>query len=56
MIFWGEKDRVLPLKHGYLGREKLPHARLQIMESCDHLPFFERADEFNRIVLQFLSE
>jgi pimeloyl-ACP methyl ester carboxylesterase len=56
LIVWGEKDRVLPLKHGYLGREKLPHARLQIMEGCGHIPFFERADEFNRLVLEFLSE
>ena len=47
---------MLPLKHGYLVREKLPPARLQIMEKCGHLPFFERADEFNRIVLEFLSE
>ncbi|MGE5253352.1 MAG: alpha/beta fold hydrolase [Planctomycetaceae bacterium] len=56
LIVWGEKDRVLPFKHGYWGREKLPHARLQIMERCGHIPFFERADEFNRLVLEFLSE
>jgi pimeloyl-ACP methyl ester carboxylesterase len=56
LIFWGEKDRVLPLKHGYFGREKLPHARLQIIEGCGHIPFFERADEFNGLVLEFLSE
>jgi len=56
LIIWGEKDRVLPLKHGYLGKEKLPNARLKIMEGCGHIPFFERADEFNRAVLAFLSE
>ena len=56
LIIWGEKDRVLPLKHGYLAKEKLPNARLKIMEGCGHIPFFERADEFNRAVLAFLSE
>ncbi len=56
LIIWGEKDRVLPLKHGYLGKEKLPNAKLKIMEGCGHIPFFERADEFNRAVLAFLSE
>jgi len=56
LIIWGEKDRVLPLKHGYLGKEKLPNAKLEIMEACGHIPFFERSDEFNRAVLIFLSE
>jgi pimeloyl-ACP methyl ester carboxylesterase len=56
LIVWGEKDRVLPLKHGFLGRERLPRARLQIMEGCGHIPFFERAAEFNRLVFEFLSE
>jgi pimeloyl-ACP methyl ester carboxylesterase len=56
LIIWGEKDRVLPLKHAYWGREKLPRAKLKIMEGCGHIPFFERSEEFNRIVLEFLSE
>ncbi len=56
LIIWGEKDRVLPLKHGYLGQEKVPNAKLKIFEECGHIPFFERSDEFNRLVLKFLSE
>lgn len=56
LIIWGDKDRVLPLKHSYLAREKLPNARLKIMEGCGHIPFFEKSDEFNRLVLEFLSE
>ncbi len=56
LIIWGEKDRVLPLKQGYLGKEKLPNAKLKIMEGCGHIPFFERSDEFNELVLKFLSE
>jgi 4,5:9,10-diseco-3-hydroxy-5,9,17-trioxoandrosta-1(10),2-diene-4-oate hydrolase len=56
LIIWGEKDRVLPLRHGYHGKEKLPKARLEIIENCGHMPFFERWDEFNRLVLDFLSE
>jgi pimeloyl-ACP methyl ester carboxylesterase len=56
LIIWGEKDRVLPLKHGHLAREKLPNAKLEIMVGCGHIPFFERSEEFNRAVLSFLSE
>ena len=56
LIIWGEKDGVLPIKHGYLGKEKLPNAKLKIMEGCGHIPFFEKSDEFNELVLKFLSE
>jgi len=56
LIIWGDKDRVLPLKHSYFAKERLPNARLKIMEGCGHIPFFEQSDEFNKLVLEFLSE
>jgi len=55
LIIWGERDRVLPLKHAYWGKEKLPNAELKIIEGCGHIPFFERPEEFNKLVLEFLS-
>jgi len=55
LIIWGSKDRVLPLSHAYLARQKLPDATLEILEGCGHLPFFERPEEFNRLVLSFLD-
>ena len=56
LIVWGEKDRVLPLKHAYFAKEKLRNAELEVMEGCGHIPFFERSEKFNRVVLSFLSE
>jgi pimeloyl-ACP methyl ester carboxylesterase len=55
-IAWGEKDRVLPVKHAYYAKERLPHSRLKIFQGCGHIPFFEEADTFNRLALEFLSE
>lgn len=56
LIVWGEKDRVLPLAHAYAGRRRLPHGTVEIFEACGHLPFFEEAERFNRLVLQFLQD
>ena len=56
LIIWGEKDRVLALKHAYYAKGKLRNAKLEIMEGCGHIPFFERSEEFNRAVLSFLSK
>jgi pimeloyl-ACP methyl ester carboxylesterase len=55
LIIWGGKDRVLPLKHAYFAKRKLPDATLEIIEECGHLSFFERPDVFNRLVLNFLG-
>jgi len=56
LIIWGKEDQILPIKHGHLSKEKLPNAELKIMDGCGHIPFFERSDEFNRLVLKFLAE
>jgi len=55
LIIWGKQDKVLPLKHAYVGAEKIPDAKLQIIDDCGHMPQFERPDEFNSAVLEFLS-
>jgi pimeloyl-ACP methyl ester carboxylesterase len=35
--------------------EKVPHARKAVIHDAAHLPNLEHPDEFNRIVLEFLS-
>jgi pimeloyl-ACP methyl ester carboxylesterase len=56
LIVWGRDDRVLPLEHGRRGARRLPNATLEIVEGCGHIPFFERPELFNRMVLDFLSQ
>ena len=34
----------------------IPHARKVVMAGCDHVPFMEKPEEFNRIALRFLAE
>lgn len=55
LIIWGRQDRVLPLRHAYTAKKMLPHSQLHILDSCGHMPQYERPEEFNRIVLQFLD-
>jgi pimeloyl-ACP methyl ester carboxylesterase len=55
LIIWGENDRVLPIRHAYYGKEKIVNSHLHIIKQCGHIPNFERADEFNKLVLDFLS-
>ena len=56
LIIWGKQDRVLPLKHAYFAREQLPNSSIHILDHCGHIPNLERPDEFNKVVLEFLSD
>ncbi len=55
LIIWGKQDRILPVRHAYLAREKIPDSQLHIFDYCGHIPNFEHPEEFNRLVLAFLS-
>jgi pimeloyl-ACP methyl ester carboxylesterase len=55
LIVWGRQDRVLPLAHARVAKRKMPNAQLHIFESCGHAPHLERPEEYNRVVLEFLS-
>ncbi len=55
LIVWGERDRVFPLRHAYFGLERIPNARLHVMQGCGHVPNLERPEEFNRVVRDFLA-
>ena len=55
LIVWGKQDKVLPVKHAYVANEKIFNSKVQIFDPCGHMPQFEKPEEFNRIVLEFLS-
>ena len=55
LVIWGAQDRILPVAHAHRAAKRLPDARLRIFGLCGHLPNVERAEEFNALVLDFLS-
>ena len=54
LIIWGREDRLFPVRHACFAREKIPASHLHIFERCGHMPNFERHEEFNYVVLNFL--
>jgi 4,5:9,10-diseco-3-hydroxy-5,9,17-trioxoandrosta-1(10),2-diene-4-oate hydrolase len=55
LIIWGREDRLFPVRHACFAREKIPDSHLYIFEQCGHMPNFERPEEFNSVVLNFLG-
>jgi pimeloyl-ACP methyl ester carboxylesterase len=54
LIVWGSRDRVVPIEHGAFMAKQIPGARLAVVRGAGHMPFYERPEECNRIVLAFL--
>jgi 2-hydroxy-6-oxo-6-phenylhexa-2,4-dienoate hydrolase len=51
---WGRDDRFVPLDNGLKVVWGIPDAPLHVFSQCGHWAQFEHADEFNRLVLDFI--
>jgi pimeloyl-ACP methyl ester carboxylesterase len=56
LVITGDADGIVPPENSRRLAAAIPHARLVIIEGGSHQFFVERADEFNRAVLDFLCE
>ena len=52
---WGRDDRFLPLDNGLRIVFGIPDSRLHIFSRCGHWAQWEHADEFNRLVIDFIK-
>jgi pimeloyl-ACP methyl ester carboxylesterase len=55
LVVWGRQDRTIPVSHAYRAVHRIPGAELVIYDRCGHLPMYEKADEFNRDLIEFIS-
>ena len=55
LIVWGRDDRVVPMDSAFLLLKVIPNAQLHIFPKCGHWAQWEKADEFNELVLSFLA-
>jgi 4,5:9,10-diseco-3-hydroxy-5,9,17-trioxoandrosta-1(10),2-diene-4-oate hydrolase len=54
LLIWGREDRVNPLDGALVALKLIRKARLHVFSGCGHWAQLEKADEFNRLVLDFL--
>ena len=56
LLVWGENDEDVPVAHGKLMAQEIPHARLEILAGAGHFSYMDRLPQFCRIVRDFLKE
>jgi pimeloyl-ACP methyl ester carboxylesterase len=56
LIVWGERDPIIPVRHGEEAHEALPGSRLEIFEGAGHVPQVEQPLRFVAVLERFLEE
>ena len=54
LIIWGRDDRFSPLDFALLLLWRIPNAQVHIFPECGHWAQYEKADQFNELVTDFL--
>ncbi len=55
LVVWGRDDRVVPFDNAFILLRLMPDVRLHIFGQCGHWAQWEHAEEFNRLVIDFLT-
>jgi len=56
LIVWGREDRVMPLDAALLLLRAIPNAQLHVFSKCGHWAQWEKSDEFNSLVGNFINQ
>ena len=54
LLFWGRDDMTVPFDHSDDLRAAVPQIQFHVVERSGHIPHYEKPDEVNPILLEFL--
>lgn len=55
MTVWGAEDRIIPVSHADDVRRELPQSTVRVIPECGHWPHMEKPEQFNPMLISFLS-
>ena len=56
LLFWGRNDATVPFEHSVVLCSALPNVQFHAIEHCGHIPHYEKPEEVNPILLEFLRK
>jgi pimeloyl-ACP methyl ester carboxylesterase len=54
MIVWGERDHTIPIDHGRLAHEAIPHSSFRTLPSAAHFPHLEDPEGLSELLREFI--
>jgi pimeloyl-ACP methyl ester carboxylesterase len=55
LLIWGERDSIIPLRHGEAAHQALPGSILEVFEGIGHQPQQEAPERFVRVIVDFIG-
>jgi pimeloyl-ACP methyl ester carboxylesterase len=55
LIVWGERDPLIPVRHGRQAHARLPGSRLEIFPGSGHFPHLDDPERFARVLVDFVT-
>jgi len=55
LLVWGEKDRVIPVRHGLLAHQQMPGSRIEIFPGAGHFPHIADPERFVALLGEFVA-
>jgi pimeloyl-ACP methyl ester carboxylesterase len=55
MLIWGERDPIIPVRHGRAAHELVPTSRLEVFEDAGHFPHVDDPQRFLDVLLDFID-
>jgi len=55
MIVWGERDNTIPVRHGRLAHEAIPHSLFRTLPQAAHFPHLDDPDGLSQLLREFIQ-
>ncbi len=55
LIAWGERDRIIPVRHGHAAHEQMPGSRLEVFPDAGHFPHHDDPHRFVKAIEYFMD-
>jgi pimeloyl-ACP methyl ester carboxylesterase len=56
LLVWGQRDPVIPVRHGHEAHRLVPGSRFEIFPAAGHFPHIDEPRRFTRVLLDFIDE
>jgi pimeloyl-ACP methyl ester carboxylesterase len=56
LLIWGERDRIIPAKHGRAAQQEMPGSRLELFAEAGHFPYKTGPQRFVETLSQFMED
>jgi pimeloyl-ACP methyl ester carboxylesterase len=56
LVVWGERDNTIPLSHGLLAHQAIPHSFWRTLPGAAHFPHLEEPDALAEVLREFIAQ